>query len=94
MEEKKLYKYKGNFSYYLEKKAERQEQLSSTIDKARNTFKKELDLHLSIYCPLFLKVGGTYEVKFYVGKLRDIAVLDFAIPQDGGLSPIVTLRVK
>jgi ATP-binding cassette subfamily F protein uup len=27
----------------LEKKAERQEQLSSTIDKARNTFKKELD---------------------------------------------------
>lgn len=43
LEDKTLYKYKGNFSYYLEKKAERQEQLSSTIDKARNTFKKELD---------------------------------------------------
>ncbi|MCE2683254.1 MAG: ATP-binding cassette domain-containing protein, partial [Cryomorphaceae bacterium] len=27
----------------MEKKAERQEQLSSTIDKARNTFKKELE---------------------------------------------------
>jgi ATP-binding cassette subfamily F protein uup len=38
-----LYKYKGNFSYFLEKKAERQEQLQSTIDKARNTFKKELE---------------------------------------------------
>ena len=38
-----IYKYKGNFSYYLEKKAERQEQLQSTIDKAKNTFKKELD---------------------------------------------------
>jgi ATP-binding cassette subfamily F protein uup len=43
LEDKTIYKYKGNFSYYLEKKAERQEQLSSTIDKARNTFKKELD---------------------------------------------------
>jgi ATP-binding cassette subfamily F protein uup len=43
MEDQTIYKYKGNFSYYLEKKAERQEQLQSTIDKARNTFKKELD---------------------------------------------------
>lgn len=38
-----LYKYKGNFSYYLEKKAERQEQLQSTIEKAKNTFKRELE---------------------------------------------------
>jgi ATP-binding cassette subfamily F protein uup len=38
-----LYKYKGNFSYYLEKKAEREEQLHSTVEKARNTFRKELD---------------------------------------------------
>jgi len=38
-----LFRYKGNFSYYLEKKAEREEQLQSTIDKARNTFRKELD---------------------------------------------------
>jgi len=38
-----LYKYLGNFSYYLEKKAEREEQLQATIDKARNTFRKELD---------------------------------------------------
>lgn len=38
-----LYRYKGNFSYFLEKKAERQEQLQSTIDKAKNTFKKELE---------------------------------------------------
>lgn len=43
LEDQIIYKYKGNFSYYLEKKAERQEQLQSTIDKARNTFKKELD---------------------------------------------------
>lgn len=38
-----IYKYKGNFSYYLEKKAEREDQLQSTIEKAKNTFKKELE---------------------------------------------------
>ena len=43
LEDQTIYKYKGNFSYYLEKKAERQEQLGSTIDKARNTMRKELD---------------------------------------------------
>ena len=40
---KTLFKYNGNFSYYLEKKAEREEQLKSTIEKAKNTFRKELD---------------------------------------------------
>ena len=43
LEDQTIYRYKGNFSYYLDKKAERQEQLQSTIDKARNTFKKELE---------------------------------------------------
>lgn len=43
LSEENLYQYKGNFSYYLEKKAEREEQMQSTIDKARNTFRKELD---------------------------------------------------
>jgi ATP-binding cassette subfamily F protein uup len=38
-----IYRYKGNFSYYLEKKAERQDQTQSTIEKAKNTFRKELD---------------------------------------------------
>lgn len=38
-----LYKYKGNFSYFLEKKAERHEQLEATVDKARNLMRKELE---------------------------------------------------
>lgn len=38
-----MYRYKGNFSYYLEKKAERQEQLEATIEKAKNQFRKELE---------------------------------------------------
>lgn len=43
LEDRTIYKYKGNFSYYLEKKAERIEQLESTIAKAQNQFQKELE---------------------------------------------------
>ena len=43
LEDKTLYKYNGNFSYYLYKKAERQEQLASSIEKAKNTFRTELE---------------------------------------------------
>ncbi len=43
LDNRTLYKYKGNFSYFLEKKAEREDQLEATIDKARNQFRKELD---------------------------------------------------
>ena len=43
LDNKTLYRYKGNFSYFLEKKAEREEQLESTIEKAKNQFRKELD---------------------------------------------------
>ncbi len=43
LDNKTLYRYKGNFSYFLEKKAEREEQLESTVEKAKNQFRKELD---------------------------------------------------
>lgn len=43
LEDQTIYKYKGNFSYYLEKKAEREDQLAATIDKAQNLMRKELD---------------------------------------------------
>lgn len=38
----KIYQYKGNYSYYLEKKEERQISENATIDKAQNLFIKEL----------------------------------------------------
>lgn len=38
-----IYKYKGNFSYYLAQKAEREERLAATIAKAKNQFRKELE---------------------------------------------------
>ncbi len=37
------YSYKGNYSYFLEKKAEREEMEAAGIDKARNLMRKELD---------------------------------------------------
>ena len=43
LDEGKLYKYKGNYSYYLEKKEERIALEQVTTDKAKNLFKKELD---------------------------------------------------
>lgn len=39
----RIHRYEGNFQYYIMKKAEREEQLQTNIDKARNTFRKELD---------------------------------------------------
>ena len=39
----KLYQYKGNYSYYLEKKEQRIASENASIDKAQNLFVKELD---------------------------------------------------
>lgn len=43
LEEGQLYRYKGNYTYYLEKKEERQAVLQTNIDKAKNLFSKELE---------------------------------------------------
>ena len=37
-----LYEYKGNFDYYLEKKAEREQIKNAEIDKAKNLYRKEV----------------------------------------------------
>jgi ATP-binding cassette subfamily F protein uup len=37
-----LYEYKGNFDYYLEKKAEREEIQNAEVDKARNLYRREV----------------------------------------------------
>ena len=43
LDQGKLYAYKGNYSYYLEKKEERIAIEQTTLGKAKNLFKKELD---------------------------------------------------
>jgi ATP-binding cassette subfamily F protein uup len=42
IDNKTLYEYKGNFDYYLEKKAEREQITDAEIDKARNLYRKEI----------------------------------------------------
>jgi hypothetical protein len=69
------------------------EDLIFNLNLSESSIKKELDLFLKVYVPLFGKLGGTYDLKFYQGTERDIATLDFNIPSDGGLSPVVTLRI-
>lgn len=43
LDQGRLYNYKGNYGYFLEKKAERHEAESSSVDKAKNLYRKELD---------------------------------------------------
>lgn len=43
LENQNLYKYKGNYSYFLEKKAEREAQQDAEVAKAQNLMRKELE---------------------------------------------------
>ncbi|NJM94882.1 MAG: ABC-F family ATP-binding cassette domain-containing protein [Cytophagales bacterium] len=43
MEDGQLYRYKGNYAYFLEKKGEREVQQVAEVEKARNLMRKELD---------------------------------------------------
>lgn len=43
MDRGQLFKYKGGYSYYLEKKSERVENENAEIEKAKNLYRKELD---------------------------------------------------
>ncbi len=43
LENGEIYQYKGNYSYFLEKKEERRMMLASEMDKTQNLFRRELD---------------------------------------------------
>lgn len=43
LENSQIYKYKGNYAYYLEKKAEREASLAASVDKAKNLYRTELE---------------------------------------------------
>ena len=42
IDQHKLYEYKGNFDYYLERKKEREQMQDAALDKAQNLYKREL----------------------------------------------------
>lgn len=43
LDDHQLYHYQGNYSYYLEKKAQREAAEEASVDRARNLLRKELD---------------------------------------------------
>ncbi len=43
LEDNTIYKYKGNYSYYVEKREERIQSMNAEIDRARNLFRTELE---------------------------------------------------
>ena len=43
IDQKTLFRYKGNYQYYLEKRAERAQQAAAEVEKAQNLMRKELD---------------------------------------------------
>jgi ABC transport system ATP-binding/permease protein len=43
LDRQQLFRYKGNYAYFLEKKADREEILKAEVSKARNLLKKELE---------------------------------------------------
>lgn len=43
IDRKQIYQYKGNYSYYLEKRQERVEAANAEVDRANNLLRKELD---------------------------------------------------
>ena len=43
LDDKKIYTYRGNYSYYLEKRQERIDNTRAEIARANNLYRKELD---------------------------------------------------
>jgi hypothetical protein len=69
------------------------EYLLFDLDLSEQSIRSRIMGHLRNYVPLFQELGGTFEIKFYQGTLRDIAIFDFYIPASSSESPIITLRV-
>ncbi len=62
----KLHKYQGNYAYFVEKKAEREEVLRVEVEKARNLYKKELE-----WVRRMPKARGT-KAKYRMDAFKDI----------------------
>ena len=76
IESGKLYNYKGNFQYYVEKKAEREQIENSEIDKAKNLYVRELE-----WVRKMPKARGT-KAKYRVDAFQDIKEKAFSKQTD------------
>lgn len=83
LDDQSLFRYKGNYSYYVEKRNERIQNLSTEIERARNLFRTELDwlrrmpkarTHKSKY-----RTENAYILKEKASKRIDDSKLELAI---------------
>jgi hypothetical protein len=70
------------------------ESLIFDLSLSEYSVRKEMDLHIANYCRLFRDMGGSYDLKFYLGTKRDIALLDIKLPFEGNLSPVISLKLS
>jgi hypothetical protein len=70
------------------------EDLVFSLELSEKTLRDEIEQGLRFYVPLFAQLGGYFDLKFYQGTERDIALLDFYIPQNGNESPLISLKVS
>jgi len=69
------------------------EELVFSMDLSQKALQDEIDRHIRNYVPIFYQLGGYFDVEFYAGTERDIVYLNFFIPNYGGKSPLVSLKV-
>lgn len=74
-----IYRYEGNYQYFLEQKAERQRQQHATAEKAQNLLRKELD-----WLRRMPKARGT-KAKYRVEGVSDLQEKARNRPQDEGV---------
>jgi len=74
-----LFSYQGDYAYFLEKKAEREAQDASSIDKAKNLYRKELD-----WIRRQPKARGT-KAKYRVDAFQETKQKAFSGQQEGTL---------
>lgn len=69
-----VYSYKGNYTYFLEKKASREENEASEVDKARNLLRKEQDwmnrMPKARGTKAKYRVDNYYEIKAKAGNVK------------------------
>jgi ABC transport system ATP-binding/permease protein len=86
----RLFRYKGHYSYFLEKKAEREEKLKTEIGKARQLLKKELEWMRKQ--PRARGTKAKYRIEAYyeleekasINLKKDLLELDISESRQGG----------
>ena len=83
MDEQSLFRYQGNYSYFLEKREERVLQRQQEIERARNLLRKEQDwmnrMPQARATKAKYRIDAFYELKEVAGQKTDEAALDLNI---------------